>query len=142
ILVYIASGVLIVLLSLFLVRFISRKYEIDLENRNEGLSKEVLSLSKLNRNLVSYKEKVESTYLDKTIKGLESADAKESAKRRILTYVKDILVAIETQEISFIYTENTVTYICCLDGKVYNSNSSLDELFKDLDSTYFFRANR
>lgn len=141
ILVYIASGVLIVLLSLFLVRFISRKYEVHLENENEGLSKEVLSLSKLNRNLITYKEKVDQEQMT-TANKQSSKEVQESTKRRILTYVKDILVAIDTQEISFIYTENSITYICCLDGKVYNSNSSLDELLKDLDSTYFFRANR
>jgi len=141
ILVYIASGVLIVLMSLFLVRFISRKYELELEHKNEGLSKEVLSLSKLNRNLITYKEKVDQGQNPSASK-YNSTGTQEQSKRRILTYVKDILVAIDTQEISFIYTENTITYICCLDGKVYNSNSSLDELLKDLDSTFFFRANR
>jgi len=140
ILVYIASGVLIVLLSLFLVRLISRKYELELEHKNEGLSKEVLSLSKLNRNLITYKEKVDLAQSSTTKQ--TSNENQGHSKRRILTYVKDILVAIDTQEISFIYTENTITYICCLDGKVYNSNSSLDELLKDLDNTYFFRANR
>src|SRR5690606_31336044 len=118
-----------------------RRYEMNLESQNEGLSKEVLSLSKLNHNLVLYKEKVEKENVEAPGKKNET-ESNNSAKKRILTYVKDILIAIDTNEISFIYTENTITYICCLDGKVYNSNSSLEDLYKDLDKTYFFRANR
>lgn len=140
ILVFISSGIVLVLLSLFLVRIISRQYEKTLEIKNEGLSKEVLSLSKLNTNLITYKEKVEP----KSIKTLEEEQAgpESQSKKRILTYVKDFLIAIDTHEISYIYTENSITYIRCLDGKVYNSSSSLDELYKDLDKALFFRANR
>lgn len=137
-LVYAASGILIVLLSIIMVRFISRKYEKDLEAQNEGLSKEVLKLSNLNHNLVLYKEKIDS----KNDNERDFGKAENQSKKRILTYVKDILIAIDTHEIAFVYTENTITYICCLDGKVYNSNSSLEDLYKDLDKTYFFRANR
>lgn len=140
ILVYLSSGIVLVLLSLFMVRLISRQYEKTLEIKNEGLSKEVLSLSKLNSNLVTYKEKVEPKG-SKNIKEKQTG-TESHTKKRILTYVKDFLIAIDTHEISFIYTENSITYICCLDGKVYNSSASLDELFKDLDKTLFFRANR
>jgi NADH:ubiquinone oxidoreductase subunit 6 (subunit J) len=140
ILVYTSAGILVVLLSLMMVRLISRQYEKTLEIKNEGLSKEVLTLSKLNSNLVSYKEKVDPKspkHRDK-----EESESEIHSKKRILTYVKDFLIAIDTHEIRFIYTENTITYICCQDGKVYNSTGSLDELYKDLDKTIFFRANR
>src|SRR5690606_32238907 len=135
---YAASGILIVLLSIIMVRLIGRKYEKDLESQNEGLSKEVLKLSNLNHNLVLYKEKIDSKNNPERSPG----KTENQSKKRILTYVKDILIAIDTAEIAFIYTENTITYICCLDGKVYNSNNSLEDLYKDLDKTYFFRANR
>lgn len=137
-LVYAASGILIVLLSVMMVRLISRKYEKALEAQNEGLSKNVMELSKLNHNLVLYKEKIDAKAQDETVNN----KTENQSKKRILTYVKDTLIAIDTVEIAFIYTENTITYICCLDGKVYNSNSSLEDLYKDLDKTYFFRANR
>lgn len=140
ILIYIIAGIIIVLLSLIIVRIIGRQYEKTLEIKNEGLSKEVLSLSKLNSNLVSYKEKVETKEINP--KDKESSESESHSKKRILTYVKDFLIAVDTHEISFIYTENSITYICCLDGKVYNSTSSLDELYKDLDKALFFRANR
>lgn len=135
VLVYLASGMLIVLLSVFAVRLISRKYEKDLETQNEGLSKEVLSLSKLNYDLVLYKEKINDLKHQET-------NNKTEYKKRIVAYKKDEIVSINTDEIAFVYTENTITYICCLDGKVFHSNNSLDELSGDFDKTYFFRANR
>lgn len=139
ILVYLASGMLMVLVSLFIVRIISGKYEKTLENRNEGLSKEVLSLSKLNYDLTLYKEKINQSEIseDDTIK-----NKSENYKKRILTYKKDEIVSVNIDDIAFVYTENTITYIYCLDGKQFHSNNSLDELYSDFDKTYFFRANR
>lgn len=138
ILVYVASGMLMVLLSLFLVRLISRKYEKSLENQNEGLSKEVLSLSKLNYDLVLYKEKMKQITDDTE----QNSNKSESYKKRFLTYRKDEIVSIAIDDIAFVYTENTISYVCSLEGEIYHSNSSLDELYNDLDKTYFFRANR
>lgn len=135
VLIYLASGILIVLLSVFAVRLISRKYEKDLETQNEGLSKEVLSLSKLNYDLVLYKEKINEIQNTET-------NNKTEYKKRIVAYKKDEIISINTDEIAYVYTENTVTYICCLDGKIFHSNNSLDELYGDFDKTYFFRANR
>jgi len=45
-------------------------------------------------------------------------------------------------QIAFINTENSITSITCLDGKKYTNNSSLDELYNQLDHSIFFRANR
>jgi hypothetical protein len=137
ILAYAVSGILIIIMSLFMVRLISGRYEKKLEKQNEGLSKEVVTLSKLNSDLVLYKEKKE-----KLGDAQEGQRENNLAKKRILTYVKDEIVSIEPENIAFIYTENTVTYICCLDGKVFHSNNSLDEIFSDLASALFFRANR
>ncbi|MCD9622206.1 LytTR family transcriptional regulator, partial [Tenacibaculum maritimum] len=41
-----------------------------------------------------------------------------------------------------IYTELKITYIVDFKGKKSISNSSLEELFKQLDKQTFFRANR
>jgi len=139
ILVYIASGMLIVLMSLFLVRIINSKYEKTLENQNEGLSKEVLSLSKLNYDLTLYKERISKENLEEDE---ESKNKPENFKKRILTYKKDEIVSINTEDIAFVYTENTITYIYCLDGKMFHSNDSLEGLYNDFDKTFFFRANR
>lgn len=139
ILVYSISGILIVIISLFMVRLVSGRYEKKLEMRNEGLSREVMTLSKLNHDLVLYKQKVESS---ENVQDTAEKKDNNTVKKRILTYLKDEIVSVETGNIAFIYTENTATHICCLDSKIYHSNNSLDELFSDLDKTVFFRANR
>ncbi|WP_435261634.1 LytTR family transcriptional regulator DNA-binding domain-containing protein [Tenacibaculum sp. nBUS_03] len=136
ILVYLATGALIVFLLLFLIRLIGSKYEKQLELKNEVLSTEVLNLSKLNNDLASYKEKV--------IQAKNTAVESEVAphKNRILTHYRNELVPISVNEIAYIFMENGVTYIKTIEGKICTSNDSLEELFKNLNETLFFRANR
>lgn len=138
ILVYFTTGSLIILLSLLMVRLIGSVYEKKLEIKNEKLSEEVMSLTKLNNDLISYKTKVEVE--QKSIKTKTSE--KSFGKKRVLTYLKNEIVSLELEEIAYIFTENTVTYVKDINGRISNSNSSLDELLKDLDKTLFFRANR
>lgn len=133
ILVYFISGIVIIILSLFMVRLINRKYEKILEIQNEDLTDKVLSLSKLNTDLLVYKEK----FIEK-----DKKVSRPSVKKRLITYVKDEIVSIEQDDIAFIYTENTLTYIFCANGNIYHSGSSLEEIFTDLSSSLFFRANR
>ncbi|WP_166964573.1 LytTR family transcriptional regulator [Yeosuana marina] len=136
IIVYSITGALIVFLSLLMVRLVGSSYERKLELKNEKLSKEVLNLSKLNHDLVSYKNKVNATG------GQNKASDKNKNKQRILTYSKNELVPLLVEQIAYIYTENTVTYIISIDGKKSHSNNSLDEIYTSLDDTFFFRANR
>jgi hypothetical protein len=137
IIVYAISGIIIVIMSIFLVRLINMHYEKKLEIRNEGLSQEVLNLSRLNNDLMLYKEKVGK---EETLANTNETNS--HVKKRILTYLKDEIISVETDDVAFLYTENTNTYIYCLDGKVYNCNNSLEELYVDLDKNAFFRANR
>ncbi|MDF0718339.1 LytTR family transcriptional regulator DNA-binding domain-containing protein [Muricauda sp. 334s03] len=134
--VHVITGLIIVFLSVLMVRFIGSNYERALEQKNETLSKEVLSLSKLNHDLATYKKKMDgSDQNGRETYGTES-------KKRILTYLKNELVSLGMEDIAYIYTENTVTYVKRLDGKVTTSNNSLEELLNDLDDSVFFRANR
>ena len=136
IIVYSMTGALIVLLSLLMVRLIGSNYEKRIELRNEKLSSEVLNLSKLNHDLIKYKSIVN------TVEVQNKSSEKSNNKQRILTYSKNELVPILLEQIAYIYTENTITYVVSLDGKKSNSNNSLDELYANLNDTYFFRANR
>jgi hypothetical protein len=135
-LVYVLTGIVIILLSLSVVRFLGNYYEKELELKNDKLAEEIVILSKLNSNLSNYKNKI-----SKKIKN-NDLDGTSKTKRRILTYLKDKLISVKVDEISFINTEHSITTIVCLDGKKYTSNSSLDELYSSLDKTLFFRANR
>ena len=140
-LVYLLTSVIIILLSLVTVRYLGSYYENELELKNERLTDEVINLSKLNSDLNSLKNKV--AFAEKeTANKIEKEEDKAPNKTRLLTYLKDKLITIKVDEIAFISTEHSVTTITCLDGKKYNSNSSLDELGSSLDPVLFFRANR
>ena len=133
---HVVTGGAVVFLSLLMVRFIGSNYERELEKKNEKLSEEVLSLSKLNHDLAAYKKKI-----DRSGQKSESINTPKS-KKRLLTYLKNELVPLDLEEIAYIYMENTITYVKRMDGKISTSNNSLDELYNDLDHSLFFRANR
>ena len=140
-LVYLLSSATIVLLCLLTVRFLGSYYEKALETKNEKLAEEVVNLSKLNTDLNNYRNKINKKIEEESTE--ETSDEDEvRIKNRLLTYSKDKLISIKVDEIAFIGTENSVTWITCLDGKKYTSNSSLDELYHSLDPLLFFRANR
>jgi len=140
-LVYILTGVVIILLSLSIVRFLGNYYEKELELKNAKLAEEITILSKLNSNLINYKNKI-NIKINEDNNNLEGKDETSKTKKRILTYSKDKLISIKVEEIAFINTEHSITTIFCLNGKKYTNNSSLDEIYDSLDKTLFFRANR
>jgi len=135
--IFVIMGVLIIVLSFFAVRIIGSSYEKQLELKNSSLESEVVNLSKLNADLVTYKREV----VKKSDKE-EVESFSESGKKRILTYIRNELVPVNIEEISHIYTENTITYVVCFNGKRSTSNASLDDIFANLDALLFFRANR
>jgi DNA-binding LytR/AlgR family response regulator len=137
-LIFSIMGILVIVLSFVAVRIIGSAYEKQLELKNSTLTSEVVNLSKLNSDLVSYKEKIAETSLDKVI----TEEPLESEKKRILTYIRNELVPIAIKDIAYVYTENTITYVICFDGKKSTTNMSLDDMFTHLNSTLFFRANR
>lgn len=143
-LVYLLSSLIIILLSLVTVRYIGSYYEKQLELKNDLLSEEVINLSKLNLDLTKQKVKIdEKNQKDTTDQKDEAEDIQEvKLKNRILTYSKDKLNSVKTEEISFIRTEYTITTIYTLTGKKFTTNASLDELYLSLDPLIFFRANR
>ncbi|MGY6648610.1 LytR/AlgR family response regulator transcription factor [Wenyingzhuangia sp. IMCC45574] len=137
--IFMLMGGLIILSSFLVVRIIGSFYEKRLEQKNSSLESEILNLSKLNTDLVAYQQKVE--------KSQEEEDSRKEAKndqskKRILTYIRNELVPIPIHKISFIYTENTITYVVTFDGKKSTTNASLDDLYASLDTSLFFRANR
>ncbi len=141
ILVYLLTGVSIILLSIIFIRYLSNYYEKELELKNQLLMGEVLTLSKLNTNLTNYRNKI-SDRIDSLSNIEEENEDNSKFKKRVLTYSKNKLISIKIEQIAFINTENSITSITCLDGKKYTSNSSLDELYNNLDNSIFFRANR
>ena len=144
-LIFLIMGVLVIILSFLAVRYIGSTYEKQLELKNSDLASEVINLSKLNTDLVSYKEKVVEVIKEEeeaTSEEIVESTTEEKAKQRILTYIRNELVPIKINDIAYIYTENTITYIVDDSEKKSFSNASLDEIYSDLDDRIFFRANR
>ena len=123
-------GLVIIPTFVMTTRYIGGIYEKRLELQKQRLEDEVFNLSKLNRAVGDYQQKV-----------TEHTNA-NSNKKRILTQLKNELLSIPIEEIAHIYTENSITYVVDIFGKKSTSNSSLDELFSNLDENTFFRANR
>lgn len=128
-------GLILVVASVIILRYLSSKYEKHFELRKEKLEDEVINLSKLNRDIISYQEKI-------SIEPEKINEQRHSTKTRILTYTRNELVPMPTDDIAYIFTENTITYVVDHNNKQTTTNVSLDELFSQLDSTHFFRANR
>lgn len=130
-------GIVVIVLSFLAVRILGSTYEKQLELKNSNLASEVINMSKLNADLVSYQEKVTEQPEEKATESIS-----EKEKQRILTYVRNELVPININEISYIFTENTITYVVNFDGKRSTSNASLDDMISNLNPQLFFRANR
>jgi hypothetical protein len=134
-LIFLVMGLIVILSYVITVRLIGSAYEKRLELKNQKLEDEVINLSKLNRAVGDYQQKVSE-------KKPQTRTTDSNTKKRILTYIRNELLPIPIGEIAHIYTENTITYVVCFNGKRSTSNLSLDELFSNLDNSYFFRANR
>ncbi|MDO5975473.1 LytTR family DNA-binding domain-containing protein [Flavivirga jejuensis] len=144
--IFILMGVLIIFSSFLAVRIIGSYYEKQLELKNSNLESELINLSKLNADLVDYQQKVVENNTQPSIKESIEENNEEaisdSGKKRILTYIRNELVPIHISEISYIYTEDTITYVITSNDKKSTTNASLDELLANLDASLFFRANR
>lgn len=136
-LIFLIMGLTVIVLSFFLVRIIGSAYEKELEQQNSSLTTEVVNLSKLNSDLFSYKEKVAISDIKNT-----SDDSQDKEKKRLLTYIRNELVPILIDDIAYVYTENSITFVVSFDGNKSISNASLDEVFTQLNPSLFFRANR
>jgi hypothetical protein len=166
--IFLIMGILVIVLSSIAVRVIGSKYEKHLELKYTSLESEVINLSKLNTDLVNYKEKKEKEIveerkrMEEELKKLEdkkeelkteeiiqkeevteiASETNEFSRKRILTYMRNELVPVLISEIAYVYTENTITYVVNFDGKKSTSNASLDDMYSNFDPTLFFRANR
>lgn len=82
--------------------------------------------------------KSDDNKIDKLLAYLEIKQAKQSS---ILVYKKDKIIPITNSEIALFYAENDSMKVICFDGKLFTTNSTLEELEKSMGND-FFRANR
>lgn len=117
----------------WLIRLIYRKHEQQMELKISGLNEEVNNLSLLNRQLENKQQQASEN---------STIQKEENARKRLITYLKDEIITIDTEDITYIILiENTVS-VFTFQNKTYSLNTSLDDLMKELDNEIFYRANR
>jgi len=152
-LIFIIIGLTLLLFVAGALRFVRNYYSKQLEIKAEKLEDGVLNLTKLNDSLDNYQKEITAIQKEQEIKAQESIQEKttevtdekpptEVTKQRILTYVRNELKPIATEDIAYIYVDNTITYVIDKNGKRSTTNDSLDNVFSSLDDRLFFRANR
>ncbi len=70
------------------------------------------------------------------------SEIKTSYKQRFITRIGDRLLAIETSELAFAYSENKGTYLRSADGRSHLVDYSLEQIESMLDPAVFLRLNR
>ena len=136
-------GFIVILTSVTITRAIGSLYEKNLETKNKKLEDEVINLAKLNKAIDRFQQKAsEEQQESKLTPKTNTLDTKEQGKKRILTYLRHEILPVSTEDIAYIYTENTITYVVDKNGKRSTVNTSLDELQSSFDSNLFYRANR
>ena len=69
-------------------------------------------------------------------------ETKKVYKSSFLIPYKDKFIPVAIDKIAYFFSENKMAKITTLDNQTYTMDSSLEELFVNLDPDKFFRANR
>ncbi len=69
-------------------------------------------------------------------------ETKSAHRKHFLIPYKDKLIPLPVEEIAFIYTAYKMAKIVCFNKQTYSVDASLDELYRQLNPSMFFRANR
>lgn len=67
---------------------------------------------------------------------------RNSFRERFMVTKADRLLVVQASDVAFFYSENRHTYAVTSKGVVHQLGMTLDNLVKELDPRYFFRANR
>lgn len=147
---FLIIGLFTILFVLAIIRYISSYYEEQLALKSTTIEDSVLSLSKLNTSLEHYQKNILEirTNQERNSKELKKEpgeqiiETQEKSKQRLLTYVRNELLSISTEDISYFYVDNTITYVIKNDGRRSTTNESLEQIYSSLDQRLFFRVNR
>jgi len=141
ILLSIAAGAVIVILTFIVIRLIGGNYEKYIEEKNEKLQENILELSELNRDLTQQKQN-----LQQKIPVHQNPELTENNEpitdARILVSWRDQLIPVQVESIAYFYTDVSGTKIICFDKQKYTVNYSLDDIYTRLNKHEYFRANR
>lgn len=63
-------------------------------------------------------------------------------RERIKVKIGDRFRSIKMEDVSMVYSESKITFVCTEEGRSYPIDQSLDALFSELDGSQFHRLNR
>ena len=135
VLVFLLGALILILGSYGFMRLVYRKYEERVAEEIDGLNGQVGLLHALNRQLIQSQNEMRLQLQD-------GSKDREMGKRRIVTYLKDTVVSIKTEDMAFVYLRNGAPFIRTFKDVDYPVNKSLDELMTQLDRNGFHRVNR
>jgi two-component system LytT family response regulator len=104
-----------------------------------------ISRKDLERALSKFKVFSSKPYFDPNMLAALVASMKADAvhhKSNFLIPHKDKLIPLSVEKIAFLYFENKMVSIHTFDGEKKHLDTSLDDLYRQLDANKFFRANR
>ena len=73
---------------------------------------------------------------------MSAIDADKRLRKRLIVRRGIECIALKTEDIALLYTENKIVYVIDQSGNKYICDKPLYELEATLDHTLFFRANR
>jgi len=131
IIIFLIFSTLMVIVAFVIIRYIGSKYEKTIEDENDLLQTELIELN----------QRVKDFQREKAAE-IPEQNENTNYKNRILCYHKDELVPLETNDIAYVFLEDTVVYIKCLNNKKYHYQQTLDSFVKQTNPSLFFRVNR
>ncbi|MEN2435831.1 LytTR family transcriptional regulator DNA-binding domain-containing protein [Weeksellaceae bacterium A-14] len=132
---FFSSTILLLILAYILIRWIYKKYEERKNSQIESLNSEVKTLSILNSQLKQQQEKLKNVYMP-------DDDTLKQYKKRVNVYFKDELISLEVIEIACFSVKENLTTIFLFNGQHYQSTQSLEEIYRTINPSLFYRANR
>jgi len=82
------------------------------------------------------------TEIAKYLSGLAHLVPEQRYKNKLLVPVKDKLLPVDLQSVSFFYTTEKATRIYLKTGQSYPYSKTLEQIIVSLNPTHFFRANK
>lgn len=94
------------------------------------------------KNLTELNRKTGNQYFNELASINKTLHTTDTKQIRLLADKGTKLTPVFIENIAFIYSENKISYIVEFNNEKSSINSSLEELFKTLDNTLFYRASR
>jgi len=95
----------------------------------------------LRRSLIKF-SKYSPTEVSAYVSNVTRLTSTQRYQDKILIPVKDQLVPVEIQQVSYFYTTDKNTFLCLKDGTRYTYYRTLDQIFNTLNPADFYRANK